>query len=122
MLREALALMAIRPKIDSTEDNYGYCSGYRFKDNFGEYWVGIQYDWPEILLFVTLHEIDEDAYEQLELGRIAEGQWIYELNLSANETEEMQFYRLSKSRQLQRIERFLKDSLDAVSKISLAYS
>jgi hypothetical protein len=116
MVSEALVLKGIRPKIHSGQDDYGYDSGYSFKLGSGEYWLGIEYDWPHILLFVTLHKIDEGAYRQLKLGRVGEGQWIHELDLSSEETG---FFVLSKSDQLQCIEQFLKKSLDVVRQIQL---
>ncbi len=84
MVQKALKLLQVKPKLDSGKDDYGYISGYKFNFGSGEYWVGIEYDRPDILLFVTFHEIDKEAYENLAIGDVDkdEGQWIHQLDLS----------------------------------------
>lgn len=97
--------------------------GYSFKYDFTQYWIGLRYDRPHILM-VEIDEIDPVFYEKLPLGYVdyVEGYeyeywcWIHELDMSSEKT---QFFKLSKSAQLQCIEQFLNDSFNAVKQLPL---
>jgi hypothetical protein len=108
MLNEALTSAKVSPfKYTMAWDWIGYLIG-RPK----QYFIGIRFDRPHMLIFNTVHGIDENINEQFDLGRItATGNWINELDLTS---EEVHFFALSKASQLQRIERFLIESLDVI--------
>ncbi|NJN95266.1 MAG: PD-(D/E)XK nuclease family protein [Anaerolineales bacterium] len=98
--------------------------GYSFKYDYTQYWIGLRYDRPNILM-VEIDEINPTLYEKLSVGYVSyvEGYeyeywiWTHELDMSSETTP---FFKLSKSAQLQRIEQFLKDSFDAVKQLSLS--
>lgn len=88
-----------------------------------KYWIGIQYDEPETLIFQTWRsKVDKDAAEQLGLEvqyeLIAKGAYAWAENLEL-ESEEVHFFALSKASQMQRLERFLHECLETVKRIEI---
>ncbi|MCK6624924.1 MAG: hypothetical protein L6R45_07080 [Anaerolineae bacterium] len=110
MLNEALTSAKVSSfKFTMARDWIGYLIG-RPK----QYFIGIRTDRPHMLIFNTVHIIEDDS-DQFDFGRITQtGRWINELDFTS---EEVHFFALSKASQLQCIERFLIESLAAVKQI-----
>jgi hypothetical protein len=88
-----------------------------------KYWIGIEYDYPENLLFWThSSKVDKDAAERLGINGIYEWTsepghgWKRSLNLGS---EEVHFFARSGASQLQLLEQFLRECLDTVKQIEI---
>ena len=113
MLSKSLKLadntLSIKLEPDLEEGCY-----YYFKINSDWYWVGISYDYPNVLQFVAEDEITEDDFKKLGLGYISpedDNMWMYDLDL-----EKLSFFEQPKAKQLEHIENFINKSLDAVKR------
>jgi hypothetical protein len=87
------------------------------------YWVGIHYERPEILEFVTNNRpVDKVRAESLGIDGIYEWQWgpgygwVRRMDL---ESEDIHFFARSKASQLQLLEKFLKECLATVQRIEI---
>jgi hypothetical protein len=88
------------------------------------YWVGINYDWPEILYFSTEERaVDPEVAARLGIEGVHTCKetgghgWRRKLNF---ECEEVYFYARKKTGQLQLLESFLRDCLATVQRIEVA--
>lgn len=118
MLYEAATACGVRARIWG---NRG-CMGVYLEGQL--YWVGVDFDRPEILTFETWNAaVDRESAERLGAGKIYEWTnepgfgWRRELNL---ETEEVHFFARSKASQLQLLENFLRECLDQVRTVVIA--
>jgi hypothetical protein len=90
-----------------------------------KYWLGINYDDPEYLIFMTNDlRIDTAAAKALQVGKIQEKRWApggYVWRRDVNlETEETHFYCRSKASQMQWLEHFLRESIEIGARIAAA--
>ncbi len=118
MVGESLAALEISS--DSNRTCAWEWIGYYLESKPRRFFVGISYQHPNLLEFDTQDfKIDKAAYEELGIGRIQKDQyfgeiWVNELDLAS---EEVHFFALSKTTQMQRVESFIKQSLDAARQI-----
>lgn len=104
-------------QIDGDRDHMGvHLDGQNF-------WVGINYDWPEILQFSTeARKVDAQAAELLGLEGVFAWKdhsghgWTRSLKL---ECEDVHFFARTKASQMQVLTRFVRECLDTVSRIEL---
>ncbi|WP_165251208.1 PD-(D/E)XK nuclease family protein [Paludisphaera soli] len=115
LVQEALAALKITfQKTNGWESINFYLDAKNF-------WVGMSYDRPGILIFSTLlSPVGSDGVEKAGFGRVEpEGnsptgiKWVNELVLYS---EDVHFFARSRASQLQCIEQFLKDSLAAAQR------
>jgi hypothetical protein len=111
-------LISARVVTYSFEAEWDYMGYYftPFPNRPDKYWIGINYDEPHILTVNTEDEIDEEIYNKLGKGYIDERYWVYELDLSSKEVD---FFVLTKLKQLECIETFLRDSLNVIKDITV---
>jgi hypothetical protein len=88
------------------------------------YWVGISFDRPAVVTFQTWYrKVDKDAADRLGTGSVFEWKdepgygWKRELDL---EDEEVHFFARSKASQMELLEKFLRECLDAVRQVELS--
>lgn len=89
----------------------------------GHYWIGIDYDQPEKLWFMThTRKVDKDAAARLGINSLYEWNdkqgygWQRPLNL---ESEHVHFFARSHASQMQLLEQFLRECLDMVKRIEI---
>src|SRR5262249_43504142 len=87
------------------------------------YWLGVCYEWPEILQFATENRpVDPQAATRLALTGVYEWEdgtghgWHRNLHL---DSEEVHFFARSRASQLRLLETFLHESLEMVRRIEL---
>lgn len=87
--------------------------GYLIGSKPEQYFIGIHYDRPHVLVFSTADiKIDESVREGLGVDQMLYGTWIIrELDLSS---EEVHFFARPSASQLQCVKRFLVESLDSI--------
>jgi hypothetical protein len=117
MLCEVATFCGVRPQPWGSRYLIGV---YLDKPN---YWIGIDYDRPEVLYFRTWNrKVDPGAVERLGVGKVFELTsepglgWKRELVLDA---EDVHFFALSKASQLQALENFLKECLQMVKQVEI---
>jgi hypothetical protein len=91
--------------------------------NKRSYWIGIEYDQPEVLTFMTWNRsVDKATAEGLGVGIVTEWDdhkgysWQRSLNL---QSEDVHFFARSNASQLQLLEQFLRECLDMVKRIEI---
>jgi len=117
MLHQVGAVIAAPAELDGDRDHIGvFLAGRR-------YWVGINFDWPEILYFGTEETtVDPAAAEQLRVEGVYEWKdapghgWHRKLNL---ESEEVHFYARMKASQLTLLEVFIRECVETVRRIEV---
>lgn len=116
MLGEAIASRKLQLAKSGAWDWIGY-----YFDN-QKFFLGVYFDHPEVVMFETFRvTISRDAAERLAVGRLEEIRslpggirWVQELEL---ESEEVHFFARSREQQMQRLEKFLDDSLKLAAQI-----
>lgn len=80
-----------------------------------KYWVGVSFSEPEHLGFLTCDRIDPDAASRLGVGELAEADWVPGRHRWAHwvnlDEEAVHFFARSKVRQMEWIEKHLRDWL-----------
>ncbi len=117
MLYEAANACGLKAQLQGDRDGMGVYLDKR------DYWIGIEYDQPETLTFMTWNrKVDKDAAEALGIGAIKEWSnhqgyhWRRSLNL---ESEDVHFFARSNASQMQLLEHFLRECLDTVKRIEV---
>jgi len=102
MLGEVLAANNIDHAKSVGYDYYGY---YLDSQNF---FIGLYYETPHLLTFVTAGTFQLNKTEDIQLGRIENNRWRSDLDL---QSEENYFFSRSKVNQMECIDQFLKQSI-----------
>ena len=101
MLREAIAANKLKKRRGSGST----WSGFHLDD----YWVGIEFENPNIICIYSNNPIKKTKNKQIKLGLLDENKhWYNELDMEA---EKVHFFALSKEGQVQCLEKFIKESV-----------
>lgn len=119
MLYEAASACGLKAQLRGSADGLGvYLEGAR-------YWTGVEYEWPEYLIFsLSGRPASKAAADKLgltvdERKNKHDCTWHREINL---ESEDVHFFARSKQSQLEWVEQFLKESLALAKQIELPES